>query len=138
MFIFGWQIGNITIPSLGIAGAGWGTVGAGAVGMMVFWIFFFMPSARKEYGTASNPFSWDIFKRLVRFGTPNGLQLVLDLAAFNIFVVLLGKISVDVLTASTVAMSAYSLAFNPMIGFGQAASILVGQGVGAKNIPFAF
>ncbi len=137
MFIFGWQIGNITIPSLGIAGAGWGTVGAGAVGMMVFWIFFFMPSARKEYGTASNPFSWDIFKRLVRFGTPNGLQLVLDLAAFNIFVVLLGKISVDVLTASTVAMSAYSLAFNPMIGFGQAASILVGQGVGAKNIPFA-
>jgi MATE family multidrug resistance protein len=74
---------------------------------------------------------------MVRFGLPNSIQLVLDLATFNIFVVLLGKISVDVLAASTVAMSAYSLAFNPMLGFGQAASILVGQGVGAKDIPFA-
>ena len=74
---------------------------------------------------------------MVKFGIPNGVQLVLDLATFNIFVVLLGKISKEVLTASTVSMSAYSLAFNPMIGFGQAASILVGQGIGAKDIPFA-
>ena len=129
-----WQI---TIPEMGISGAAWGTIGAGAIGLAAYLIGFSTPEARKCFGTWSNPFAPDIFKRLLRFGTPNGVQLVLDLATFNIFVVLLGKISVDVLTASTVAMSAYSLAFNPMIGFGQAASILVGQGVGAGDIAFA-
>lgn len=141
MLIFGWSfhIGamRITIPDMGIAGAAYGTVGAGLLGLLVYFIAFFRRKNREEFGTFSNIFSWDIFKRLVRFGIPNGVQLVLDLATFNIFVVLLGKISVEVLTASTVSMSAYSLAFNPMIGFGQAASILVGQGVGAKDIPFA-
>jgi MATE family multidrug resistance protein len=137
MLIFGWQTRWFTIPELGIAGAAWGTIGAGTAGMLIYLTAFFLPGNRKKFNTSGNPLDWDIFKRLIRFGTPNGIQLVLDLATFNIFVVLLGKISEDVLTASTVSMSAYSLAFNPMIGFGQAASILVGQGVGAKDIPFA-
>lgn len=141
LLIFGWKFSvgscQIEIPELGIAGAAWGTIGAGAIGMMIFMIGFSLPSVHKKYGTLSNPFSFDIMRRLIRFGIPNGVQLVLDLATFNIFVILLGKISEEVLIASTVAMSAYSLAFNPMIGFGQAASILVGQGIGAKDIKFA-
>jgi MATE family multidrug resistance protein len=139
--IFGCQFSvcgiNINVPEMGICGAAYGTIGAGLIGLLIYAAGFVSPAVRKEFGTCSNPFSWDIFKRMVRFGLPNSIQLVLDLATFNIFVVLLGKISVDVLAASTVAMSAYSLAFNPMLGFGQAASILVGQGVGAKDIPFA-
>ena len=142
ILIFGcsFTIGSwvINVPAYGISGAAWGTVGAGSIGLVVYLIgFILVPANRKTFGSCSNPFSPDIFKRLVRFGIPNGVQLVLDLATFNIFVVLLGKISEEVLTASSVSMSAYSLAFNPMIGFGQAASILVGQGVGAKDIPFA-
>ena len=141
LLIFGkkFSIGSCTleIPELGITGAALGTIGAGAIGMLIFAVGFVLPAMRKRYGSCDNPFSLDIFCRLIRFGIPNGVQLVLDLATFNIFVVLLGKISEEVLTASTVAMSAYSLAFNPMIGFGQAASILVGQGIGARDIAFA-
>ena len=141
LLIFGWnfKIGSwsFAVPGMGISGAAWGTIGAGLIGMLVYAGGFITPESRREYGTCSDPFAWDIFKRMVRFGLPNSIQLVLDLATFNIFVILLGKISVDVLAASTVAMSAYSLAFNPMLGFGQAASILVGQGVGAKDIPYA-
>ena len=132
--ISGW---DFSIPSQGIAGAAWGTLSAGFIGMLIYFIGFILPKARKEFGTCSKPFSLTIFTRLIKFGIPNGVQLVLDLATFNIFVVLLGKISKEVLTASTVSMSAYSLAFNPMIGFGQAATILVGQGIGSKDIPFA-
>ena len=128
---------TVAIPEQGISGAAWGTIGAGLIGMLIYAAGFITPESREKYGTCSNPFAWDIFKRMVRFGLPNSIQLVLDLATFNIFVILLGKISVEVLAASTVAMSAYSLAFNPMLGFGQAASILVGQGIGAKDIPFA-
>lgn len=141
LFIFGTSFtlmgAKIEFPEMGIAGAAWGTLITGMIGMFIYMIGFFLPSARRRYGTGSNPFSPDIFRRLIRFGLPNGIQLVLELSTFNIFVVLLGKLGVDVLTASTVVMSAYTLAFNPMIGFGQAASILVGQAIGAKEIPCA-
>ena len=141
MLIFGWKFKffswQLNIPEMGIEGAAWGTLGAGLLGLTAYLIGFMLPEARKKFGTCDNPVSIEIFFRMVKFGIPNGVQLVLDLATFNIFVVLLGKISEEVLAASTVSMSAYSLAFNPMIGFGQAASILVGQGVGAKDIPFA-
>ncbi|MCI5779008.1 MAG: MATE family efflux transporter [Lentisphaeria bacterium] len=141
LLIFGrrFQLGDWTlrIPEMGITGAAWGTVGAAVIGMTIYWVAFVSPDHRREFAPLRNWYAPGIFRRLVRFGAPTGIQLVLDLATFNIFVVLLGKISEPVLTASGVAFSVYSLAFNPMIGFGQTASILVGQGVGAKDIPFA-
>ncbi|MBR3707624.1 MAG: hypothetical protein IKM17_01260, partial [Lentisphaeria bacterium] len=48
-----------------------------------------------------------------------------------------GKIGQDVLNASGVAFSLNSLAMIPMFGLGQTVSILVGQGIGAQDIPFA-
>ncbi len=141
LLIFGHRIhiGNwdMSIPELGISGAAWGTVSAGAVGLLIYFFAFISPENRRIFGTLHFVYAPGLLKQLIRFGTPNGMQLVLDLATFNIFIVLLGKISEPVLTASGVVFSAYSLAFNPMLGCGQAAAILVGQGVGAKDIDFA-
>jgi len=141
LLIFGnrFQIGQwqLVIPEMGISGAAWGTVLAGAAGLLIYLAAFCMPYNRKNFGTLSHFYAPEIFVKLVRFGLPTGIQLVLDLATFNIFIILLGKINETVLTASGVVFSAYSFAFNPMIGFGQTASILVGQGVGAKDIPYA-
>ncbi|MBE6399257.1 MAG: MATE family efflux transporter [Lentisphaerae bacterium] len=128
---------QLVIPELGIAGAAWGTVSAGAIGLLIYLCAFCTKNHRKNFGTLSHFYAPEIFVKLVRFGLPTGIQLVLDLATFNIFIILLGKINETVLTASGVVFSAYSFAFNPMIGFGQTASILVGQGVGAKDIPYA-
>ncbi|MBR2345735.1 MAG: MATE family efflux transporter [Lentisphaeria bacterium] len=128
---------NISIPEMGINGAAWGTIGAGAVGLLIYFLAFISPENRKTFGTLRYVWNGELFVKLLRFGAPNGIQLVLDLATFNIFIVLLGKISEPVLTASGVVFSAYSLAFNPMIGCGQAAAIMVGQNVGAKDIPAA-
>ncbi len=141
LLIFGYRfhIGNwdVSIPELGITGAAWGTAGAGVAGLLIYIIAFITKKNRQKFGTLRYIYAPALFTKLIRFGTPNGVQLVLDLATFNIFVVLLGKISEPVLTASGVVFSAYSLAFNPMLGCGQAAAILVGQGVGAKDIDFA-
>ena len=140
--IFGLRIplpglGDLVIPEMGVPGAAWATVGAGFCGMIVFAIAFFRRSARKRFATLGPIFDGDLFRRLVRFGAPTGLHLLLDLLSFNIFIILMGKISVTVLAAATVAFSINALAFTPMLGVGQTVSILVGQGVGGNDIPYA-
>ena len=141
LLIFGptFRIGRFALhfPEMGIAGAAWGTAGAAAIGLAVYLIAFLLPSNRRIFAPFRHIFAPKLFVQLLRYGLPTGLQLGQDLVTFNIFIILLGKISAPVLTACGAVFSIYSLAFNPMIGFGQTASILVGQGVGANDIPFA-
>lgn len=128
---------SVTIPEMGITGAAWGTVCAGSVGMLIYAANFFAPRNARKYGVFKKIIDPELFKRMLRFGSPNGMQMFLDLTAFNAFVVVLGKISPDVLAASGVAFSINALAFTPMIGMGQSVAILTGQAVGAKDIPAA-
>ena len=55
--------------------------------------------------------------------------------AFQIFIVLQGKVDSVALAASGIAFGINSLAFTPLLGIGQTAGILVGQSVGAGDIP---
>ena len=77
---------------------------------------------------------------MLRYGTPSGVQLFLDLLAFNIFVIMLGWVGSSVeeklinQEASTIALSINSISFTPMIGLGQTVTVLVGQSVGAGKI----
>ncbi len=138
VLIFGLDWHFIHIPSLGIDGAAYGTIAAGLVGVIFMAVcFFFSRTNCARFRTWEAKPDKDMFFRLFKFGGPNGVQLFLDLAAFNAFVVLLGKISPEVLNASGVAFSLNSLAMIPMFGLGQTVSILVGQGVGAKDIDYA-
>lgn len=130
----GWVV---AFPELGIAGAAWGTALSGLGGMLFLTAGFFSPGARKVYSTASRIVDFALFRRLLFFGTPSGVQFFLDLVSFNTFVVSLGRISVEVLTASGIVFSINSLAFTPMIGVGQTTAILVGQSIGAGDIPHA-
>ena len=138
LLIFGLEIGFLRIPSMGISGAAYGTILADAAGIVIMMCpLFFSKRNIAKYRTWNARPDRDMFPRLFKFGGPNGIQLFLDLAAFNAFVVLLGKISQDVLNASGVAFAMNSLAMIPMFGLGQTVSILVGQGIGAEDIPYA-
>ena len=127
-------------PELGIAGAAIGTVFAALAGLILYLLFFFRKQERQKYGVWPPVFEKDLFKRMLRFGTPSGIQLFLDLLAFNVFVILLGLLGQNenenlvIQEASTIALSINSISFTPMIGIGQAVSVLVGQYVGAGKI----
>jgi MATE family multidrug resistance protein len=71
---------------------------------------------------------------MIRFGLPSGLHWFLDVAAFTIFVLLVGRMGPIAHIASNIALSINLIAFMPMIGMGMAASILVGQYLG-RNEP---
>ena len=78
-----------------------------------------------------------MFKRLIRYGLPNGIQFALDLASFNVFIIVLGRYGVAIQAGASIAFGLNSLAFTPMIGIGQTVAILVGQSIGAQDIEHA-
>ena len=130
--------GNWGFPELGIAGAAWGTNLSALFSCLILAGFFFLSSAsRRHFGTCSKIFDWDLFKRLIRYGMPNGIQFALDLASFNIFIIVLGRYGMVIQAGASIAFGLNSLAFTPMIGIGQTVSILVGQCIGARDIEHA-
>lgn len=138
VLIFGFDFRFFRIPALGVAGAAYGTLAAGMAGLLVMMMCFFLVRGNREhFQTCRAKIDRDLFSRLFRFGAPNGIQQFLDLASFNAFVVLLGKLGPDVLNASGVVFSLNLLSMIPMFGLGQTVSILVGQGIGSRDIPYA-
>ena len=129
--------GKCGCPELGAAGAAWGTVLAGGVGTLIYFIAFLSPSAEKHFRTRRPVFDFPLLRRMIRFGLPAGLHLALDLFAFNTFSLLLGSYGVAVHEASSITFGINNIAFCPMMGIGMTAGILVGQAIGAENVPLA-
>jgi MATE family multidrug resistance protein len=130
LFIFGrWGF-----PEMGIAGAAWATVAAGVFPTLIFLAIFFLPRYARIYGTLRGwRFDLSLFRRLLRFGTPNGLQVFLEVLAFTIFLAIAGRIGTIQLAATTLAFNINSLAFTPMLGMMTAVSALVGQALGRER-----
>ena len=134
MFIYGkWGA-----PEMGTAGAALGTILAALGGLIIYAVgFFALKSSRRHFGTCSNIWDWEMLCRMLKYSSPNGAQLLMDLAAFNVFILVLSLYGVKVQEASSIVFGINNLSFCPIMGIGMTASILVGQAVGAKDIPHA-
>ena len=127
--------GKLGCPVLGVAGAGWATVIASFFSAAAYFYIFIKPKNRTGYATLKEwRLDFTIMRRLIRFGLPNGVQFMLDVLAFAVFVMLVGRISQTALAATSIAFGINTLAFMPMLGVGTAVSTLVGQSLG-KNQP---
>jgi len=127
--------GNFGFPAMGIAGAAWATVIASCVSTLGFIVLFFRGKNRRDYATGqgAKP-DVRLFGRLMKFGLPNGVQFMLDIMAFALFVAFVGRIGKTELAATNIAFQMNMLAFLPMIGFSIALTTMVGQALG-KNAP---
>lgn len=125
-------------PEMGSVGAAVATVCA-ALGGLIFYLFgfFILKSSRRHFKTLSHIVDWKMFKGLLRYGSPNGIQLFVDLAAFNVFVILISMYGVHEQEACSIVFGINNVAFCPIMGIGMTASILVGQCIGAQDIPHA-
>ena len=129
--------GKCGCPALGAAGAAWATVLAAGIGTAVYFAAFLSPSAERHFRTRRPVFDFPLLKRMVRYGLPAGLHLAVDLFSFNTFSLLLGGYGVAVHEASSITFGINNIAFCPMMGIGNTAGILVGQAIGAENVPLA-
>jgi MATE family multidrug resistance protein len=126
--------GRAGLPELGIAGAGWATVaGSWTSALFALWLLL-RPEYRQEYHTLSG---WrperELFGRLLKYGGPAGTQVFLDILVFNVFIQLVGRLGEAATGATTLTVRLNMVAFLPMMGLGQAVSILVGQRLGADR-----
>jgi len=93
------------------------------------------PVHREKYGLlSSRRFDPALFRRLLRYGGPNGLQLVVEVAAFAVFILLVGRLGEKAMAATTLAFNVNALAFIPLMGLGVALTTMVGQQLG-RNRP---
>jgi MATE family multidrug resistance protein len=130
-------LGNFGAPALGIVGAGWATVAGTSASAIVGLALFLRPGHRAEFATLAGwRFDADLFRRLMRFGLPSGLQFALDAAAFTAFIFLVGRLDDTApgsLAATNIAFSINLVALLPMLGVAQAVSVLVGQRLGGDR-----
>lgn len=130
-------LGNWGAPRLGISGAGYATLISAAISVLVYAFLVFRPVHDRTFHTLRNwRFDPDLFKRMVRFGFPSGVQFWLSITGFAIFILLIGRLGKFELVASNMAQQVNMLGILPMVGIGFATSILVGrfQGAGRSDL----
>ena len=121
-------------PELGIRGAAIGTVIAQILSTAVFWIFLVRDARRDGYPLAATfGLDFELLRRMMRYGFPNGIQMVLDIGAFMAFLALVGRLGTLEQAATNLAFTLNSLAFVPMLGMGTAVLTLVGRRVGEEQ-----
>jgi len=129
-----WIFGYAGFPEMGIEGAGWATVTALWVKAIIYLVLVLKRENRDVFQTATGMrFDRELFGRLIYFGGPSGVQILLDVLGFTVFVILMGRVGDMEAAATTLAFSIASVAFMPVWGFSMAVSILVGQHLGENR-----
>jgi Na+-driven multidrug efflux pump len=75
-----------------------------------------------------------VARQVLSIGIPAALEQVLATSAFLALALVVARLGTEVLAAQRITFNALSLSFLPGIGFGIAATALVGQSVGARRI----
>lgn len=126
--------GKLGFPEWGVSGAAVATVVSGIFSFLVYLGLFLSAENRRVYRAARD---WRVdpavFRKLLRYGFPDGMQLFLDVAGFSLFLLVLGTLGSQALAATNVTLAVNTLAFMPMLGLGIAVSVLVGQNQGADR-----
>jgi MATE family multidrug resistance protein len=127
-------LGHWGLPAWGIAGAGAATaMGTGASSVLAL-VLLFRRRYRAEFATVAGwPPDLALFRRLLRFGLPNGIFACLDALAWACFILLVGRLGPTDLAATTVGVTLNTVAILPLLGIGQAVEVLVGQRLGADE-----
>ena len=127
-----WIFGRAGFPRWGVAGAAWATVVSQVAGSLVYAALLARPAFRKAFGTLSGwRFEGPLLLRLLRFGMPTGLQYCIEVGAFALFMMIVGRIGTEPLAASGIAFNLNMIVFMPMLGLSVAVASLVGRYLGA-------
>lgn len=125
--------GHWGAPALGLVGAGWATVIARFVMMLVLIAYVMRAPALKAF----QPARWwvalrgEYLQRLFHIGWPVGMQHLFEVSAFVLAAIMMGWISADAIAAHQIAISCAAFTFMFALGIGAAACIRVGHAFGA-------
>jgi len=131
---YAWIFGHFGFPADGVAGAGYATAVCLWLKAITYVLLMLQSHHRQKYGTGIGArLNWQQLRRIGYYGGPSGLQMLLDVAGFTTFVILVGRLGNLEAEATSMAFSISTLAFMPIWGFGMGAGILVGQLLGENQ-----
>jgi MATE family multidrug resistance protein len=129
-----WIFGHGGFPRAGVAGAALATISSQVFGCVAYLVLILQAEHRREFATLA---AWRpepaLLWRLLRYGVPAGLQFSIEIMAFAIFLVVIGRLGTAPLAASSIAFNLNMIVFMPLLGIGLAVSSLVGRYLAAEQ-----
>jgi MATE family multidrug resistance protein len=124
--------GRWGFPAMGVAGAAWGTNIGVIVELLVLTVVVLRPAMRRAFNTAAWQLRAAQMRTLLSIGLPSGVQLLADIAAWNLFQNwVMGQFSTAAMAANTFMFRYLSVSFMPAFGIATAVTALVGRYIGA-------
>lgn len=122
-------------PALGIEGAALSTIIATFISVALFFIFYF-ESEHRRYFSVGDAWHYDrgIFRRFLRLGFPAGFELFLNVAAFNLFLLMFQGYGIVEGASAAIVFNWDLLSFVPMLGLNIAVVSMIGRFVGARDM----
>lgn len=130
--------GHWGFPAMGVNGSAWATVGARVYMALVLLLALLRPGA--ALGGRLFRWEWPDAARLTKLfwlGLPAAGHIFVEVAVFAAATALAARFPPVALAAHEIVLNHASLTFMVPLGISQAASVLVGQAVGAKDLPRA-
>lgn len=122
------------IPALGVAGAAYGTLIGNVVSTVILFAKFFGKSCHRRFRTRyAFAFSWPLTQELLKKGIPSGVEMFLNMSAFQLLILMFHALGPESATASSVMFNWDMVAYVPLMGLEVASTSLVGRYVGAKD-----
>ncbi len=132
---YGMIYGHFGLPAMGAVGSAWATFIARALALVLLVGVLWRGRNGVSIGGRGG---WlpdvGVARDVLRIGVPAALEQILVSSAFFALTILVAHLGTATLAAQRISMNALSLSFLPGIGFGIAATALVGQSVGARRI----
>ncbi|BCR05661.1 MATE family efflux transporter [Desulfuromonas versatilis] len=126
--------GRFGVPALGIRGAAWGTLLGSLCGLAVLVAVYFGRDNRQAYGVLDAlRLERAVMKKLLRFGSPAGVEMFLNLLAFTVMILIFHSHGLTTATAVTVVFNWDMVSFVPLIGIQIGVVSLVGRYLGASH-----
>ena len=127
--------GKLGFPEMGIVGAGIGTIISTFFSLAIFAFFYWHKSHRELFNVAQS-FVYDgaIIRRYVKLGLPSGIEMFLNMAAFNLFLLLFQSYGIAAAASAAIVFNWDILSFIPMIGLNIAIISLSGRFIGAGEM----
>ncbi|MDP6536330.1 MAG: MATE family efflux transporter [Gammaproteobacteria bacterium] len=127
--------GRLGFPALGIVGAAISTIVATVFAFLLFVAFYLAKEHREKFRVMESfKLDWGILRRFLRLGFPSGMELFLNVSAFNLFLLMFQSYGVEQGASAAIVFNWDILSFVPMMGLNIGVISLIGRFVGANDM----
>jgi MATE family multidrug resistance protein len=125
---------NIVLDYGFICELGWGVAGAAAASVVAHGVdFAWLARAQGRAGMGLSLQALASVRAVWSLGVPIGLQMLLEVSAFTVLTAIFSSMSEVDVASHQIALVAVHFSFLPALALGEAASVLVGQAIGARQ-----